>query len=285
MVALLKQLDELLRGRMTSPESLADGRMKLSLRWFVPLAAGLGMTFGFFMGWYAISLYWSGTCPEPERFWQVLASTVKLPLLFLATLVVTFPSLYAFNALFGGKAGFVDTLRLLVGAVTVNLAVAASLGPILGFFTLSTTSYSFMVLLNVALLTIAGFVALGFLLQTLRRLAPPKVEVAERIPRKTPPIATPLHGGTASAPPEFQGVAPAVTDSTIVPADRDSAFGRARTVFQIWVLIYALVGAQMGWILRPFIGHPGLPFEWFRTRSGNFFQAVIVNIQNLLGIN
>ncbi len=191
MFASFRRLDELLRGRLTSPQNLAEGRLKLSLRQFVPLAAFLGTTYGFFMAWYAISLYWGGSLPEPTRLWQILASSVKLPALFLLTLVVTFPSLYVFNALFGCRAGFVDTLRLLVGAVTVNVAVAASLGPILGFFTLSTTSYHFMVLLNVVLLGIAGFVALAFLLQTLRRLAPP---VIDAILPQSPPTQPPMPG-------------------------------------------------------------------------------------------
>ncbi len=31
-----------------------------------------------------------------------------------------------------------------------------------------------------------------------------------------------------------------------------------------WVLIYAFVGIQMGWVLRPFIGSPGSPVRFFR---------------------
>jgi hypothetical protein len=40
-------------------------------------------------------------------------------------------------------------VRLLVAALAVMLAVLASLGPIVGFFAVCTTSYSFIVLLNV----------------------------------------------------------------------------------------------------------------------------------------
>lgn len=29
-----------------------------------------------------------------------------------------------------------------------------------------------------------------------------------------------------------------------------------------------------GWVLRPFVGNPGQPFEWFRDRQSNFFEAV-----------
>ena len=47
-----------------------------------------------------------------------------------------------------------------------------------------------------------------------------------------------------------------------------------KTVFRCWVILFGLVGAQMGWVLRPFIGKPGLPFVWFRGRESNFFEGV-----------
>lgn len=47
-------------------------------------------------------------------------------------------------------------------------------------------------------------------------------------------------------------------------------------------MIYGLVGAQMGWLLRPFIGNPNLPFEWFRPRQGSFFQAVLSHLDKLM---
>jgi hypothetical protein len=55
-----------------------------------------------------------------------------------------------------------------------------------------------------------------------------------------------------------------------------------RTVFRCWVVLFALVGAQMGWVLRPFIGRPELPFEWFRDRNSNFFAAVLRALGELL---
>lgn len=58
----------------------------------------------------------------------------------------------------------------------------------------------------------------------------------------------------------------------------------ARRTFQVWVVIYALVGAQMGWILRPFIGAPNLKFEWFRGREANIFIDVIRTIGELLNL-
>ncbi|HEY3244231.1 MAG TPA: hypothetical protein VGM03_12865 [Phycisphaerae bacterium] len=256
-----QQLDELLRGRKTAPPQLADGKVDLPLRMFVPLAIGLGAVYGFFMGWYAIS---GRSQPGYE---QLIASTVKLPALFLLTLLVTFPSLYVFNALVGCRLSFTAMLRLLVGAITVDLAVAASLGPILGFFTLSTQSYAFMVILNVALLAVAGVVGLGFLLQTLRRLT---AWVYWR-----PPVAEPADAAQPPMPSE-----PGPLE--VVPGDYPrETLGAARSIFRIWVLIYALVGAQMGWLLRPFIGSPDMPFTWFRAREGNFFLALATQLKNL----
>lgn len=47
-------------------------------------------------------------------------------------------------------------------------------------------------------------------------------------------------------------------------------------------MIYGVVGAQMGWILRPFIGNPDLPFTWFRARESNFFAALFGVLKRLL---
>jgi hypothetical protein len=49
------------------------------------------------------------------------------------------------------------------------------------------------------------------------------------------------------------------------------------------VVIYSLVGAQMGWILRPFVGSPGLSFQLFRGREANFFIDVLRTLGQLLG--
>ena len=55
-----------------------------------------------------------------------------------------------------------------------------------------------------------------------------------------------------------------------------------RRIFAVWTFIYAIVGAQMGWILRPFVGTPGQPFELFRERDSNFFRAFLDTLERLL---
>jgi hypothetical protein len=53
-----------------------------------------------------------------------------------------------------------------------------------------------------------------------------------------------------------------------------------KTIFRLWVLLFGLVGAQMSWILRPFIGG-GTEFALFRARGSNFFEAVYHHIRHL----
>lgn len=275
MKAALRALDELLRGKRTGPELINDDSRILSLKTFLPLLLVLGAIYGFFMGWFA--LFQATDAP----LLQTLASTVKLPLLFILTLAVTLPSLYVFNALMGSRLGILAVLRLLVAAVTVSLAIAASLGPILGFFTVSADSYRFMVLLNVVLLGLAGVIGLAFLLGVLRRLAmnAPGGPVPPLPPDAELPARTHLH---RELPPPGD-VAPALPP----PAPRaytDPGITRADAVFKVWVIIYGLVGVQMAWLLRPFIGHPDKDFSFFRERSGSFFEAIYRIVSGLLDL-
>jgi hypothetical protein len=118
-----------------------------------------------------------------------------------------------------------------------------------------------MLLLNLIVYSISGFLGLAFLLQTLHR-----INVAQ------------------SPPPQILASDP--SDPNAIPvleADNGGALERLRghvlgphvkTIFRIWLFVFMLVGAQMAYVLRPFIGTPNRPFEWFRHREGNFFQTV-----------
>src|SRR5262249_57268077 len=123
------------------------------------------MVYGLCMGMVAVC---GEKGPAPM---QVLASMIKVPLLFYLTLLVTLPSLYVFNALVGSRLSLGGVLRLLIASVGVNVTVLASLGPIVAFFSVCTTSYPFMLIFNVVVFAVAGLFGLRFLLQTLHRLS------------------------------------------------------------------------------------------------------------------
>ncbi len=52
--------------------------------------------------------------------------------------------------------------------------------------------------------------------------------------------------------------------------------GTAQRVLLAWLAGNLLLGSQLSWILRPFVGSPGLPVEFLRTNAfhGNFYEAV-----------
>ena len=72
-------------------------------------------------------------------------------------------------------------------------------------------------------------------------------------------------------------------ESPLDPLENHVLGPHVKTVFRIWLMVFGLIGAQMGWVLRPFIGAPGRPFEWFRTPESNFFQAVFHQVLSLFG--
>ncbi len=50
-------------------------------------------------------------------------------------------------------------------------------------------------------------------------------------------------------------------------------------MLRIWLVIYVFVGIQMGWVLRPFIGDPRMPVQFFREGSwSNAYEVVILMI-------
>ncbi len=150
MQKFLADTDRLLRGGYTRPEDLRAGHISMPTQALVIGGLVMGCIYGVFMGLYG------ATRPDTSTFLQLLATTLKVPLLFLLTLGITFPSLYVFSSLAGGRLRFEQTLRLLLAAVAINLALLASLGPVVGFFTLSAQSYPFMIVLNVILFAFSG---------------------------------------------------------------------------------------------------------------------------------
>lgn len=67
---------------------------------------------------------------------------------------------------------------------------------------------------------------------------------------------------------------------------QDSVGQATRTqILQAWLILYAFVGSQLGWTLRPFFGAPGEPFQLFRDMQGNFYLNVIQSILDILGLH
>ncbi|HYT05552.1 MAG TPA: hypothetical protein VEM13_11815 [Gemmatimonadales bacterium] len=57
---------------------------------------------------------------------------------------------------------------------------------------------------------------------------------------------------------------------------------KALTIMRAWALLFAFVGVQLAWNLRPFLGDRNEPFRVFGKYQGNFYAAVIYAVNQLL---
>ncbi len=168
---------------------------------------------------------------------QALSSAVKLPALYLITLIICFPTLYFFNILFGSRKTFGQHFVMLLTAVSVISVLLFSFAPITLFFLISTYNYQFFMLLNVAFFAITGFIGIKFLYQGMR-----------------------------------------------IMAEQDSEGKETRmSILRFWLILYAFVGTQLAWTLRPFFGMPGSPFVLFRELEGNFYLSLMQAIGEIMG--
>ena len=58
---------------------------------------------------------------------------------------------------------------------------------------------------------------------------------------------------------------------------------RHRWMIIVWLVLYAFVGIQTAWVLRPFLGDPGMPVQFFRADAwGNAYEHVAQIVWGLL---
>ena len=287
-----KDLDRLLRGEATRLGALERGRIEIDQAKLPWIIIGMGVLYGACMGSFALA----NTPDKSIAFLQTIASMGKVPILFFATLLVTFPSLYVFNALVGSRLTLVSVWRLLLSGLAVMMTVLSSLGPIVAFFSISTTNYPFMLLLNVVVFGLSGFLGLKFLLGTLQRLTvvlyerpAPVSEKQQQAEFDSVLLSLDERAATAGALPASPPASPGVDETKQGALDRVEARAMAanvRQVFGLWMIAFGLVGSQMAWVLRPFISDPQrTEFVLFAQRESNFFAAVVSTLFRAIGMH
>ncbi|HEY9795917.1 MAG TPA: hypothetical protein V6D30_09775, partial [Leptolyngbyaceae cyanobacterium] len=55
------------------------------------------------------------------------------------------------------------------------------------------------------------------------------------------------------------------------------------SMLRFWLILYAFVGTQLAWTLRPFFGTPGSTFVLFRELEGNFYLSLLQAIGEIIG--
>lgn len=167
---------------------------------------------------------------------QASSSAIKLPALYLITLIICFPTLYFFNILFGSKKTFGQHFAMLLTSVAVISVLLLGFAPIALFFLISTFNYQFFLLLNVVFLATAGFIGIKFLYQGMRLMSEEDIEGIEA----------------------------------------------RMKLLRFWLILYAFVGTQLAWTLRPFFGTPGSKFVLFRQLEGNFYMSLWQSLMEIM---
>ena len=74
----------------------------------------------------------------------------------------------------------------------------------------------------------------------------------------------------------------ALHEGLAVVCDKRGVYPRkALTIMRAWALLFAFVGVQLAWNLRPFLGDRNQPFRVFGSYQGNFYAAVIYAVNKL----
>jgi hypothetical protein len=224
MQTFLLRADAVLRGDSQQTEAAATGR---TLGQWLLLIVVCGFLYGAAMGSF------SGIFGD--RSLQILYSAIKVPLLLLVTFVLSLPSFYIFNTLFGLRTDFGQAIRALIASQAGLTVLLAALAPLTLVWNLSSTNQQATILFNAALFGVATFGGQVLLRRTYRPLI-----------------------------------------------EQDA---RHKQMLRLWGLVYAFVGIQMGWILRPFVGDPARPVEFFREDTwGNAYVIIFTLIRHQLGV-
>ncbi|RKY29376.1 MAG: hypothetical protein DRP79_00540 [Planctomycetota bacterium] len=176
---------------------------------------------------------------------QSISSMVKLPLVFMISLAVLLPTLYLIGILLNLRVYFRQMLGLFVMSVCATSLVLVCMAPITGFCLITISRGAS----RYNLLMLVNIVILG------------------------------LSG--------LVGLAYLARGSKFLARKREKESGvrpKSRFVLFLWMLAYALVGIQLAWALRPYMGRDRLDFQIIRPAGQrDFYSSVVLNIGELTG--
>jgi hypothetical protein len=135
-------------------------------RFFTDVAEGgalgkkIGYALGTLVGLCALYGAAAGAYAGPL---QSLSAAIKLPLLFLGTLVICFPGFFVIQVLVGSRLRLSQVLALVAGALALSAIILAAVVPVTVFFLLTGANYYFLTLLHVVIVLASGLVGMAAL--------------------------------------------------------------------------------------------------------------------------
>jgi len=137
---------------------------------FFLISLFMSMIYGMVMG--ATNLLQGSSMPMGYKLLMILVTCVKVPALYLLTLVIVLPAVYVSNAFLGPGFSFRQMVTLMLATVAITGTVLASGATIALFFALTSTSYHFIKLLHVLVFVCASLAGLMFLVKCIMRVSP-----------------------------------------------------------------------------------------------------------------
>ena len=224
MSGFLRRADDVLRGRRRPDGSTQPSDSPGAL---------LGMVLAFGLAYGAVMGTFGGL--GGDRPWQVVYSALKVPLLLVATFLLSLPSFFVLNTLLGLRSDFPQVVRALMATQAGLTILLASLAPLTASWYVSSGDYTAAILFNALMFAVASVSAQWSLRRDYRVLI-------------------------ARSP-------------------------RHRSLLWTWIVIYAFVGIQMGWTLRPFVGDPASRVQFFREEGwSNAYVTVLKMIRKVSGL-
>ena len=108
---------------------------------------------------------------------QALSSSVKVPVLFLSTMLFCLPALYFFSlALLGTPLKMMQVLAVVLSGISVSAFLLLGLAPITLFFVLTSGNYEFFQLLAVIFVGISACIGVYFLWRGMTLVEPTRTD-------------------------------------------------------------------------------------------------------------
>ncbi|MDB6108844.1 MAG: hypothetical protein JWR69_594 [Pedosphaera sp.] len=176
---------------------------------------------------------------------QGLYDAIKFPLVILLTTLGNALLNGMLASLLGLNLGFRQSLLLIFMSFTIAAAILGSFSPLLFFLVWNTPAASSTVGSVSAAYSFMQLAVVGFI--------------------------------------AFAGVAANVRLFPVLRALSGSSSVALKVLFA-WLAVNLLLGSQLCWNLRPFIGNPDIPVEFVTPHAfeGNFFEAVFKAARHLL---
>jgi len=231
---------------------------------------------------------YGGIIGSSSSWLQAISSAIKLPALYLITLVICLPTLFFFDILFSSKLGLGQYFVLLLTTMSTISVLLFSFAPITLFFLISIHDYGFFLLLNVAIFALTGFVGVRLFYNGMQQISNHGQSLKSA---SSEAISSAETAAMLDTPTERAAKRPIMATDADLPVERvamakkDDLYATRVRLLKFWLVLYALVGSQLGWTLRPFFGAPGETFQLFRAIEGNFYSTVFRTFWTLLGFN